>query len=107
MALDSAVQGANRPSQTVTWLRSDGDPQDLTSADMTGFIRNKKTGDTRPIGGTVTVTSGTAGVFVWTYGTADLVSAGDFEVQFVATFSQDPTTAKSIIADWTVERALG
>ena len=106
MALASAVQGARRPAQEITWTRDGSTAEDLTGATITGWIRNRNTGVTRAIAGTLTVTSAAAGVFTWTYSAADVADAGEFDVQFNAAFGSNPTPARTITAKWVVTAAL-
>lgn len=104
MALASAIQGAKRPTQQITWTRQgSGDPEVLTGATITGIIKNKQTLETRAITGTLTVTDGENGVFTWAYGTADVADAGVFQVQFSAAFIAEPTPAKTFLTDWEVK----
>jgi hypothetical protein len=106
MALAAAVAGATRPSQIITWTRADGNAETLTAATLTGKIRDRATGTTRAIAGTLTVVDGAAGSFRWDYVAADVVSAGTFDVQFVAAFASGQTPAKTFVAQWTVGEAL-
>jgi hypothetical protein len=106
MALAAAVQNALRPSQIITWTRADGNAETLTDATLTGKIRDRTTGTTRAIAGTLTVVDGAAGQFRWDYVAADVVTAGTFDVQFVAAFASTPTPAKTFVAQWTVAEAL-
>ena len=106
MALAAAVAGATRPSQIITWSRADGNAETLTSATLTGRIRDRSTGTTRAIAGTLTVTDGAAGQFRWDYAAADVVTAGSYDVQFVAAFASGQTPAKTFVAQWTVAEAL-
>lgn len=107
MALATAVKGGLRPSQIVTWSRADGDPETLTGATITGWIRNRATGVTRAIAGALTVTNDTAGEFRWDYAAGDVGETGRFDVQFSAAFGASPTPARTFVAQWTVENALG
>lgn len=106
MALAIAIQGATRPSQSITWSRSDGDPEVLTGATITGVLQSKRTLLSRAATGTFTVTDGANGVFSWGYSAADVAEAGDFNVQFTATFSAEPTVAKTYVSEWEVKSAL-
>lgn len=106
MGLAAAIAWANRPSQQITWLTSDGAAVDLTGATITARMRNKDTNATRDITGTLTVTDGTNGVFVWAYSAADVQTAGGYAVQFTATYEAAPTVTRSIVAAWTVMEAL-
>lgn len=105
MALAYAVQGALRPSQIVTWLRSDDSPEDLTGATLTGTIRNSA-GVVRAITGTLSVTTAASGIFTWAYSAADVTSAGNFTVQFSAAFGSSPTPARTLMAKWVVHEQL-
>jgi hypothetical protein len=106
MALADAVQGAIRPAQQITWSREDGTAEDLSGATLTGFIRSQRTGTTRAIAGTLALTTAASGIFTWTYAAADVVDAGNFDVQFVATFGSDPTPAKTFTTKWVVSLGL-
>lgn len=104
MALATAVAGGLRPSQIVTWERSDGAPEPLTGATLTGTITNRATDTTRAIAGTLTVTDGAAGEFRWDYAAGDVDTAGEYDVQFNAAFSPGPSPARTFVARWKVER---
>ena len=106
MALAAAVAGATRPAQLITWQRADGNAETLTDATLTGRIRDRATGTARAIAGTLTVVDGVAGQFRWDYAAADVVAAGSYDVQFVATFLAGATPAKTFVAQWTVAEAL-
>lgn len=99
MALPRRVVGGLRPSLAITWEREDGDPEDLTGATMTGTILHELTGSSRAIAGTLTVTDGAAGEFVWAFAAADLATPGTFVVQFIAAFAAPPTPAKSFATE--------
>ena len=104
MALSNAVQGATHTAQQITWVDGDGDPLNLTGATVTARLLDLATGTARAATGTITVLDAEAGLFSWTYGAADVATAGAFNVQFVATFgaSNDKTLAEL----WEVEPAL-
>jgi len=106
MALAAAVKGGRRPAQIVVWTRGDGTPELLTDATLTGFIRDRSTGTTRAIVGTLTVTDGAAGTFRWDYAAADVVATGHYDVQFNAAFDSGQTPAKTFIERWEVKEAL-
>ena len=104
MALADAVQGARRPSQTITWTDAAGNPLDLTGATITARIL-------RPTGavasdGTFVVTDAANGVFRWDYSAADVASAGTFMVQFTAAFPSGATPARNTLAEWQVHEAV-
>lgn len=102
MALSAAVQGARRPSQTITWADNDGTPLDLSGATITARIRNTTTDQTTPSDGAFTVVTAASGIFRWDYSTADVATSGEFEVQFTATFENAPTPARTIAEPWLV-----
>ena len=106
MALAAAVAGATRPSPIITWTRADGNTETLTSATLTGKIRDQATGTTRAIAGTLTVTDGATGQFRWDYAAGDVATAGSYDVQFIAAFATGQTPAKTFVAQWTVAEAL-
>lgn len=105
MALAEAIKGATRPSQVITWTRGEGVPEDLTGATLTGKIKARD-GTLRNIAGTLTVTDGTNGIFLWSYDAADVASDGWFVVQFTALFGASPTLAKTHKSSWRVYEAL-
>lgn len=107
MALADAVQGAKRPAQTVTWLREDGSGEDLTGATLTGFLRNRATGERRAIEGALTVTDAEAGAFRWDYAAGDVAEAGAFDVQFNAAFGSGASPARTFVGRWDVRGSLG
>ncbi len=106
MALEHAVAGAVRPNQSITWEDGDGVPLDLTGATITGKKRNLSSLATSNIEGALTVTDAVNGVFVWAYHANDVAVAGDFTVQFTATFPSAPSPARNWKADWSVLEAL-
>lgn len=106
MALADGVQGSRKPGQTLTWLDSSGVPVDLTDATMAGVIRNRKTGAARDITGTLTITDDVNGVFTWTYSETDVAEAGDFDVQFIASWSTGATPAKTFLSSWRVRTSI-
>lgn len=106
MALAHAIMGALRPSQIVSWVRGDDNPENLTGATMTGKILDVRTGTVRAIAGSLTVLDGEEGSFVWAYDAADVVATGKYMVQFTATFGSSPSPARTILSDWFVHKAL-
>lgn len=106
MGLADAVQGATRPSQTITWTDQDNDAVILTGATITARIRSTATGVVRAADGTFTVTSGAGGVFRWDYGTNDVGTAGFFLVQFTAAFGSSPTPTRTITEKWWVHEFI-
>lgn len=106
MALAHAIAGAQRPSQVITWLRGDGNPENLTGATMTGKIVDVRTNVTRSIAGTLSVMDGTEGTFSWEYDADDVADAGRFMVQFTASFGSPPSPARTIASEWFVYEAF-
>lgn len=107
MALADAVQGARRPSQTITWADGDGAPVDLTGATITARIRGTAPASAaRAADGSFVITSAAGGVFRWDYGVADVATAGRYQVQFTAVFGAGPSPARTVRADWRVHEAI-
>lgn len=106
MALANAIQGAKRPSQSITWTREDDTPEDLTGATITAKIFRHNTSTSGDVTGAFVVTSAAAGVFRWDYSTADVATAGSHKVQFTATFGGSPTPAKTKVSKWVVESSI-
>lgn len=102
MALASAIVGAQRPSQDVTWLREDDTPEDLTSATLTGTVIPRSTRIPQAIQGTLSVIDALNGIFRWEYALVDLV-AGYNDVTFEAAFPTGPSPAKTFKTVWFVE----
>ena len=100
MALQNALQGATHTGQLITWSRSDGTAQDLTGATLTGTITNVVSGVTVSIAGTLTIVTAASGIFSWTYAAADVTTAGQYRVQFTATYSGSPDL--TFLADWLI-----
>lgn len=99
--LANVVEGATRPSQTITWTRSDGSAEDLTGATLTGTIADAQ-GTVRAIAGTLTLVSASAGQFRWDFAADDVATVGLHSVQFTATFGTAPTTARTYAVGWYV-----
>jgi hypothetical protein len=100
------VAGATRPSQIITWQRADGNAENLNSATLTGRIRDRSTGVSRAIAGTLTLVDAAAGVFRWDYAAGDVATAGVFDVQFTAAFETGQTPARTFASQWTVAESL-
>jgi len=106
MALSSAVQGATHTAQRITWKDGEGDLQDLTGATITATKRDRRTSAATAVTGAMAVVApATGGIFTWTYSAADVLTAGDFYVQFIATYG-DTTKDKTIIEPWTVLESI-
>lgn len=104
--LADAIEGARRPSQTITWADDAGTPLDLTGAVITARIRNRSSSTVAASTGTFAITDAANGVFRWDYSADDVATAGRYEVQFTATFGTAPTTARTITANWRVLEAI-
>ena len=105
-ALASAVAGAKRPSQIITWTDTSGNVLDLTGATITAIVKNLDTGVAVASDGVFAITDATAGKFRWAYSTADVATAGNYQVQFTAAYGSAPTPARNFIASWRVEPSL-
>lgn len=105
MGLANAVQGARHTPQRITWTDTDGDAVDLTGATITGRIRDVNTGTTVDVDGDLNVVTAAAGIFDWTYGAVDVAAAGDYNVQFTATFT-GAEKDRTLHHAWTVVAAL-
>jgi len=104
--LASAVAGATRPIQVITWMRDGTTPEPLTGATLTGRIRNEQTLQTRDIVGALEITDAAGGIFAWHYDAQDVAQPGVFSVQFTAIFATAPVTARTVIGSWTVYESL-
>lgn len=105
MALNDAHVGARHTGQTITWTRNDGTAENLTGATVTGKMKKLDTGAVKSITGTLTVTTPASGIFTWAYATADIDTAGVYEVQFKATFA-DTTYDLSFVTTMHVREAV-
>ena len=74
MALAPAIHGALRPGQTITWVREDGQPEDLTGATLTGTLYRRMLSEQRAITGILTIVDAINGVFRWEYDLADVIA---------------------------------
>lgn len=104
--LASAIAGAKRPSQIITWTDEDAVAVDLTGATITARIRNRTTGVVAASDGAFTVTDGAAGQFRWDYSTTDVATAGIYDVQFNAAFGTAPTPARNFTTHWSIHEAI-
>lgn len=107
MALPMAIKGGTRPSPLITWYQDNTTtPETLTGATLTGFIYRGSGQDTVAIEGNLTVIDGPGGIFRWDLDAADVAEAGNFYVQFVATFASGQSPAKTFATRWRVAEAL-
>lgn len=64
-------------------------------------------GVVRAIAGDLDITQATSGIFTWTYDAADVADAGEFDVQFTATWDAPALSpARTFAAVWAVREAL-
>lgn len=87
MSLSPAIVGAINTGQQITWSRQDGTAQDLTGATLTGRMLNTATKSAAAIAGTLAIVTAASGIFSWSYAAGDVATAGVFEVQFRATYT--------------------
>ncbi|RLC98175.1 MAG: hypothetical protein DRI46_11820 [Chloroflexi bacterium] len=102
--LPDAVQSSQN-TILITWYNVVGEFQDLTAATITGLIRPAGSGSVFPVDGTITVTDGENGKFSWEYGSGDVGTPGNFEVQFKAVIAGSPILYSSKIP-WKIEDTL-
>ncbi len=103
--LADAIQGRTHTPAEIVWIRRDDTPQDLTGATLSAAMVNRRTKVVRAATGVFAVQSAVNGVFTWTYSDADVADAGDFLVQFTATYG-DGTADSTFQTAWTVRVAL-
>lgn len=85
--MKSVIQGSRKRGKRIQWLDDDRQAPDLTSAVITARIINMRTGVAfNSDGAFAVVNPGTQGIFTWAFGTLDTATAGDFYVQFTATY---------------------
>ncbi len=85
-ALADVVKGAGRTSQRVTWVRADGNPQNLTGASLSGRMRRVFSDEWRECESTFIVADAAAGVFDWHYAQGDIETPGVHILQVKATY---------------------
>lgn len=104
--LRKAIQNSRKRGQRVVWRDEEGNPVDLTTiVSIVARITNSNTGVTVSSDGTFTPQPPLSdGVFLWSYGTADLSTPGDYLVQFVGTDGAG-LQVRSYEDTWTVLRA--
>lgn len=109
MALAGVVEGATHVAQEITWNERNQSnalsPVDLTGATITAKKRDSEGTIVSCDGSFNLVDLGVNGIFTWTYGTNDVATPGEFEIQFIATYA-DTTKDKTLIEEWVVHEAL-
>jgi len=104
MALSDAIQGARHVGQTITWTQKNGSIQILTGATITArIISTSLSAVAFNSDGTFNVTNGANGIFTWAYGAIDVAVAGEYEVQFKATFTN---YALTYALGWFVKKVI-
>lgn len=104
VTIPPAIQGARLPGRQISWFRSDGTAENLTGAVLTARIRNRLTSEVRDVTGVLNVTDPTNGVFTWAFSSEDVAVAGDYDLQFTASFGG--LIAKTFTVTWSVLRSV-
>lgn len=99
------VQGARRRGKLLTWKDEDGTPVDLTGAIITAIIINQRSGVAVASDGTFTLVTPLSGIFTWAFGVQDVATAGDYRVQFTATYA-DSRVERTFADTWVLYPAL-
>lgn len=97
------TEGTTHLQMRVPWADQDGDAVDLTGATLTGLLLDLGTKVSRTIVGTLAKDASVDSDMLWTLDAAD-VAAGNYEVQFTATFTSKPLV--TFRATWNVEAAI-
>jgi hypothetical protein len=106
MALSNGVQGSRYDAPTITWL-VDGVAKVLTDSVITAVIEPCNGDDARNSDGAFTlVDGGDDGQFTWQFGDNDIADAGDFYIQFIATYDGITEVSRSSKMLWTVEASI-
>lgn len=105
MALSNAIQGANHTGQKVIWSYERGEPVDLTNSVITAKKRIQNTKVVTDVAGQFALVDPMEGVFNWPYAPTDIDTVGVYQIQFIATYT-DETLEKSMIEQFTVKEAL-
>jgi hypothetical protein len=104
MGIPTIVQNSRYLSTTLTWQDKSGNILDLTGATITGTIKDKETGNTVAITGTLDASANpTLGQFVWQMSAVDVENWGLFLVMFTATFGALPE--KTFEEEWVIKEA--
>jgi hypothetical protein len=107
-SLPTVARGSLRPSLEIIYTHADEtEVEDLTDATIVGRIHDLGADTYRPVQGTLTpLAPETAGVFEWEFDAADVAVDGTFEVQFAATWPDDPDYGRTIVFAWEVAPSL-
>lgn len=107
MGLPTVVQGALRPSLSITWYRGNTTtPEDLTGATLTGTLQRVGVSATQAVAGALVLVNAAGGAFRWDLDAADVATPGDYWVEFTAAFASGASPAKTFAERWTVARSL-
>lgn len=90
MALPDAAKGENGRLVVITWVEQQSRAaQNLTGAVLTGTIRTGPgpSYTSRSISGALVLSDASSGIFSWAWDTTDTGTAGNHEVQIIATIS--------------------
>lgn len=74
--LGRLVQGATRPSWTLTVYQSNNNPLDISGASYSGVLYNVRTQNRKTLGANYTTSDATNGIFVYAPAAADVDTAG-------------------------------
>lgn len=104
MGLPTAQEGGLRPPIIITWMYNN-EPMDLTGAAISARIYNYADKITRNSNGVFNVLIPLDGVFEWQLSEED-ATAGNYKVQFVATFPSGLSPLRSNTLEWIVKKSL-
>ena len=107
MSLPTWVQGSRHTAMRLQWVRRDNTYPDLTGTAITGKIRVNGSMTAVALTGTIApdTTAPQRGYFTYAPSSADVASAGIYQVQFIATYA-DSKPDLTFITDWTITAAL-
>ncbi len=102
MSISPWPLGQLLPVWTVTFQDDSGVALDLTGASLTLQIRNRSSGAVTSGAGSFVITSASTGVATYSPASADVATAGEFEVRGIATIG-----GKETISDWQYWEIVG
>jgi hypothetical protein len=107
-SIPTVARGSLRPSLELVWTHADEtEIEDLTDAVIVGRIKDLSDNTYRTVAGDLTpLAPETDGVFEWVFDASDVATEGVFEVQFAATWPDDPTYGRTIVFAWEVSASL-